>query len=184
MNAASQVADGRMTLAQISQSAAISSKQLDRWQKLPLFVEMVAKCRATFRNRVMNSGIALKERRIEEKVQRHTLLKHVQSSRAKLADGNPELAQQGGKTGLVIIEGTALVDEILTNTKVLPDGTKEETQHVTSRRIPKYGIDFGLMSSMSSIEREVAEEVGDLKVPGGGGNATIILQLTADEMEF
>jgi hypothetical protein len=184
--------EDRLTDEKISETLKISRTTLNRWKAIPMFDAELQRQRKTFANRVLNSGIALQANRVNERNQRHGLLKHIVQSRMKQADNDPELAAAGGRSGFVVRTDSK---KTVRKSRCVPcKGTGDwhgntcphcggsGTREVVEREA-KYEPDIGLAAALSALEREQAQDLGQMggDAEASGGRVQINIVFMADD---
>jgi hypothetical protein len=147
-----------------------SEKTIDRWKHEPAFISMIDAAKAELRRRMMDEGAAAKELRILAKRRRIRALMRILRARA----GNED---RGGvawdSSGFMVRKERCI-------------GSGEN-----ARFIVEYKLDQGILSQLSKLEREIAEEKGELGVmpqePAQpktvSKNALTLVQLFAGDVE-
>jgi hypothetical protein len=137
--AAHLIADDCLSDEKIAEQVEISRSTLARWKSEPRFIARVEAIATAYAKRVLNRGIARKERRVAVLNELHEKMLLVISERAESAD----LATvPGGKTGLI--------------TKMLKGIGKGEDFQV----VEVYEVDTGTVKEIRALQDQVAEELG------------------------
>jgi hypothetical protein len=137
--AAHLIADDCLSDEKIAEQVEISRSTLARWKSDPGFVTRVEAIASAYAKRVLNRGIARKERRVAVLNELHEKMLQVISERAESSEleGVP-----GGKTGLI--------------TKMLKGIGKGEDFQV----VEVYEVDTGTVKEIRALQEQVAEELG------------------------
>ena len=137
--AAQMIADDELSNREIAEQLGVVERTIERWCKNQEFKERVAEIAKAYADRVLNKGIARKEKRLEILKNLQSKLEQVISERA----ADPELASiPGGKTGLV--------------TKQLKGIGKGGDFQV----VEVYEVDTATLKEIRAILEQVAEGVG------------------------
>jgi Helix-turn-helix of insertion element transposase len=138
-NAAHLIADDCLSDEKIAEQVQISRSTLARWKSEPRFITRVEAIATAYAKRVLNRGIARKERRVAVLNELHEKMLLVISERAESADLS---TVPGGKTGLI--------------TKMLKGIGKGEDFQV----VEVYEVDTGTVKEIRALQEQVAEELG------------------------
>jgi hypothetical protein len=143
--AAQHVANDRLTDEAITQLLGISRRTLGNWKNRPPFIFRVEEIKEETSAKLAKRGIREKERRIDELIERHTILKTIAEERGRAAemDGVP-----GGRTGWIVRQE-----------RMIGVGKNAE-------KIVEYKTDIAGMAEMRNIEDKVARELGQLDDKG------------------
>jgi hypothetical protein len=137
--AAHLIAEDFLSDEKIAQQVEISRSTLARWKSEPRFIARVEAIASAYAKRVLNRGIARKERRVAVLNDLHEKMLQVISERA----ASSELESvPGGKTGLI--------------TKMLKGIGKGEDFQV----VEFYEVDTGTVKEIRALQEQVAEELG------------------------
>lgn len=155
--AAQLIAEDALPDVRIAEQVGVAMSTLSRWKAEPAFQTRVAAIREETRQKLIKAGIAAKQNRIDQLVERHRKMVEVIGQRAehpdynaRRPDGTPVVP--GGDTGLLVRKETP---------------TKQG-------RIVEYQVDTALLAEMRATEKQVAQELGEwaekreVSGPGGG----------------
>ena len=141
LKAATLLAEGALTDAEIARKVGSSERQLYRWKQHPEFRARMQQIAQAIGDKLQHHAIMRKVRRAERLNQRWEKMHQVLQERAE----DPEMHDvPGGKTGLVVktVRGVGKGEDF--------------------RLIEQYEVDTGLLKAMLEHERRAAEEAGDL----------------------
>ena len=143
LKAAAMLAAGR-TIVETAKAISVDEKSIDKWKKTPEFLSMIQEATEVLRNRILSHGAAVKEYRIRAKRRRLGQLLCI--ARARGGDSTRGGAEWD-KTGFMVqrLKGVGSGDNFLLTTE--------------------FELDTGLLREISNLEREIAEEMGELKKP-------------------
>jgi hypothetical protein len=132
------------TIKSAAKIAGVDEKTIDRWKREPRFLTAQQQAVDELRTRVLTHGAALKEVRILAKRKRLRDLMRICRKRA----GKPEMgAADWDSTGYM-----------LQRIKGLGSGDNFSV-------ITEFELDTALLGEISKLEREIAEEMGQLRKP-------------------
>lgn len=133
--AALLLAQDELTDVQIAEAVTVSRAQLARWKQHPVFQSRIQEHLAAWKAKVLQKGIAARERRIDALNHRHKLMLQVIAERAV----SPDLQEvAGGKTGLIVKQ-------------VKPSG---------GNYFEEFAVDTGLLRELRAHEQQTAQELG------------------------
>lgn len=139
--AALEYARDYLSDVEIAKIADVGVRTFARWKLHPEFAKRAEEYRAKFREEIFRTGIAVQANRIKAQDERWRKMKQVVAERAV----DPELANvAGGTTGLL--------------TKTLKCIGGGENAQI----IEEYVVDTGLLKAISDVEKQAAQEVGQL----------------------
>lgn len=153
-SAALLVAQDRLTNADIAQRVGIAPRTLDKWIANPAFKQEVQKHLDSWRQRIIEKGIANKDRRLSNLDDRWRRCQMVIEERSKA----PEMQKvAGGRTGL-----------IWRTEKSIGSG-------YTAREVEEFEVDCGLLKEIRELEAQAAHELGQWEKDRRGPGAPVIL---------
>lgn len=164
--AAQLIADDRLTDQEIADQLGVGRATLARWKLEPLFQRRVQEFTEAYATRILNHGIARKERRIEVLNVLHEKMLQVIDERAT----DKEVAHvAGGTTGLIV-----------KNIKGIGKGEDFQVVEV-------FEVDTGVLRELRAVQDQVADEVGNRikkhEVAGPGGGPIPVSLLSDTELE-
>jgi hypothetical protein len=133
------IAEDLLSDEKIAAEADISRSTLARWKSDPRFIARVEAIASAYAKRVLNRGIARKERRVAVLNELHEKMLQVISERAESSEME---SVPGGKTGLV--------------TRMLKGIGKGEDFQV----VEVYEVDTATVKEIRALQDQVAEELG------------------------
>jgi transposase-like protein len=137
--AAALIANGQYTHKQIAAQLKIGTSTLTQWKQQPAFQARIQEHVEIWRQRIMQTGIADRARRVEALDDRWNKMKAVIAERG----ADPSLANApGGKTGLVVRQ-----------VKLIGSGKEAEL-------IDEFAVDVALLREMRAHEEQAAKELG------------------------
>jgi hypothetical protein len=140
--AALSVAHDSLSDAEIAKEAGITRSTLSTWKHSPEFQGRIEEHKQAAREAIRKSGIALVENRVARKNADWERLETIRRARAKAAESDAELLEEGGATGLVLRRLKSI-------------GTGAAAQIVN-----EYAIDTALLAERDRLEEAVARELG------------------------
>ncbi len=158
--AARLVAEDTLSDQKIADECGISERQLARWKLHPVFRARVQEHVATWRERVMQQGIADRAARVASLNERWAQLKAVIAARA----ADPLYQRQpGGKTGLL---------------------ARQVKLSATGREVDDFAVDVALLKELREHEKQAAQELGQWaekrEVSGPNGGPVIISEVVVN----
>ena len=152
VTAAQLLAEDSLSIPQIAQQLGTSESTVDRWRKVPEFQARIKENIAAFRAKLLECGLARKERRLAALTDVYHRQQLIVSARGASAEMK---SVAGGATGLLTVTWKQF-------------GAGEERQ-----RISEYRVDTALSAEIRAILKQVAQEVGQwgakqsqLEIPG------------------
>lgn len=137
--AASLVAEDKLTDEAIAEKLGIGRATLARWKKSPAFQKRVTTIVEAYADRALRHGIARQDVRLTKLASRYEKLEQIVEERAQ----DPEVQEvAGGKTGFVV-----------RNVKGIGKGDAYQVVEV-------FEVDQGVLKEFRAIEEQVAEELG------------------------
>lgn len=148
------VAPGDATLSRVARTINATPEQLRRWRAHPEFQAEVNKVSAQATEKIYESGLALKSRRVMELQKRHALLTEVMERREEWAAVN---AEDNIVTDTIAGEAI-MIPGLDTGTIVLRRKSvgSGENQHI----FLEAEIDLPLLRELRAIEEHIARELG------------------------
>ncbi len=151
--AAVDIAEGRLTDAQIAANLGISRQTLATWKRVPEFQARLSGITEAYRAAVLSHGISLVENRVAAKHDRWLKIKQLILARAS----DPVMLDvPGGDTGLLIRQIKSI-------------GFGKD-----SKIVEEFVSDTALLRALNDLEKEAAQDLGqwadrhELSGPGGG----------------
>jgi hypothetical protein len=160
--AAQLLAEDDLTDEAIAAEVEIGARTLWRWKHRPEFAERVKHYRAEFAERVMDEGIARRDKRIQALNRRHRKLLKVIEERA----ADPTIQHiPGGSTGLIV-----------RRLKVIGTGHNQQV-------VEEYEVDTGTLRELREHEKQTAQELGQWveKQNVEGGQRVIVEVVYGDD---
>ena len=143
--AAKLLADDDLKDKQISDKLGITLSTLNEWKRQPEFMRRTQQHVAAYRNRLMNSRYALKEKRLERYQDMVDRLTTLLNERGAKMLGNEKLRDvPGAATGLVVARLRSI-------------GAGEKNVIIT-----EYETDIGTVGEIRELLSTIASEVGDI----------------------
>lgn len=159
LKAASLIADGVLTVAEIAKKIKVGEATIYRWKNEPEFSEKVQSLVAAIGSRLQQFPLSLRARRVAELQEQYDKLKAVVAARA---ESSVMQEAAGGNTGLLV-----------RTQKGLGSGLNFTV-------VDEFTVDTGLLREMREHSKQVAQECGQLvdrtEVTGAGGEPILPLE--------
>lgn len=152
--AAILVAQDRLTNREIGKRIGVTARTIETWKNQPEFQEEITRHLNTWRERIMERGVASKERRLFRLNDRWRRCQTVIDERSR-AEEMQKVA--GGKTGL-----------LCHTVKSIGSGADAQV-------VDEYEVDVGLLKEIREIEAQAAQELGQWDRVNRAPSAPVVL---------